>query len=176
MRAGGTARGPAWDPHAVSGYGTARMPTGLGAAPGQPWQAGFGISQTGCGSGPGLGSPSAVALSFLLCVWMSQSSSGCPQRHPSPTQPAASPGYRTDLPDLLTVINNGPSDGVMSRGVFPQAHVLEQRDVLPTPFPMSVSKGGSALCPGLHPAAPPAPRICLAAQPTRSAWECCNIS
>lgn len=38
-----------------------------------------------------------------------------------PTQPAASPGYRTDLPDLLTVINNSPSDGSMSRGAFLQA-------------------------------------------------------
>lgn len=89
------------------------MPTGLGTAPVWPWQAGFGISQTGCGSGPGLQSPVAIALSFL-CVWMSQSSSWCPQCHTSPTQPAAISGYRTDLPDLLMVINNGRSDGLVS--------------------------------------------------------------
>ena len=111
------------DPHPASGYSTARMPTGLGTAPVWPLQAGFSISQTGCGSGPGLGSPSAIALSFLLCMWMSQSSSWCPQCHPSPTQPAASPGDRTDLPDLLMVINNGPSDSLMSRGVFLQARL-----------------------------------------------------
>lgn len=120
-RANGTA---GTDPNPANGYGTARMPTGLGTAPVWPWQAGFSIPQTGCGSGPCSTSPSAMALSFLLCLWVSPSSPWCPQCQPGATQPAASPGYRTDPPDLLTVINNRPSDGSMSRGVFLQAQLM----------------------------------------------------
>lgn len=76
------------------------------------------------------------------------------QGHQSPTQPSASPGYRTDLPGLLTVINNSPSDGLISFSTS-SAHIQQQ--CFPLRFSKSVSKEGSALCPGFHPAAHPAP-------------------
>lgn len=160
-------------PNPASGYGTARMPTGLGlwvSTASRLWHLSDGLWFR-----PWLGKP-FLHCPLLPALHVDESKQLLvAQGHPSPTQPAASPGYRTDLPDLLTVINNSPSDGLMSPGVFLQAQ-LTSRTVLPTPFSMSVSKEGSALCPGSHPAALPAPCICLMVQPTHSAWGCCNIS